>query len=352
MRAVPFSPPPPGVVLHSIPAPGFVSPPPDLRNAHLIPPAERAAMRAAWSWGEYPPGEVRLYHLKDVTLAEEGLVFLPGLDLVQASVTQHAPIAVAAARAAITAMDDTPALTGLHVLCIKRGAENFGHWLAEMLPMALLANTLLGPGIRFLVPFQGGALGDTIRDSLLLAGIGAERIVPLGTAPCRVQDLVMVHGLSVHGLYLSPVVSGLLQELAEPVAPAYPGCSLWVSRAGQPRCFWGERDIGTVLHTLGWKVVNPGSLPFRDQVALFKGASRIAGVMGAGMANLLFAAPGTQVELFAPASMPDTFFFLISRLRGLRYRETRCVQTAQSYGAMSYDGGLVQTLPELMAALG
>lgn len=352
MQAIPFTASPPGIVLHTIRAAGFAAPPPVLRHADLIPPAIFDLMRPAWLGGDYPAADVRLHQVDDVTVAQEGLVFLPGLDLVEASITQHHPDDIAIGRAAIAAMDDTPPLDGVHVLCIKRGATNYGHWLAEMLPMALLANSVLGPEVRFLVPRQGGALGDTIRDSLLLAGIGADRIVRLGGAPCRIRHLVMVHGLSIHGLYLSPLVSSLLQDLAQPVAPAHPGCRVWVSRVGQARCLWGERDVGTVLHGLGWQVVNPGALPFRDQVALFKGAGLVGGVMGAGLANLLFAAPGTRAEILAPAAMPDTFFFLVARLRALRYRETRCVQTGSISGASAWDEGLVQQMPDLLAMLG
>ena len=98
-------------------------------------------------------------------------------------------------------------------------------------------------------------------------------------------------------------------------------------------------------------MVNPGALPFREQIALFKGAAKICGVMGAGLSNLLFATPGTRVELITPAGMPDTFFYLISQLRRLRYRETRCL-TTESVGPMPWDGGVVQTLPELMVTVG
>ena len=349
MNTIPFPPRPPGAVLHTVQTAGFAAPPPDIRHAHRIPPAERAAMHPAWTWGAYPPAEVTIHALQDVTLAAEGLVFLPGGALVEASVTQHQPAEIDAARAAVAA-GPAPRLDGPHVLCIKRGVANYGHWLAEMLPMALLAHRTLGPGLRFLVPDTAGALGGAIRESLHLAGIAPERIVPLGSAPSRVQTLIMVCGLSLHGLYLSPLVAELLQALAEPVAAAHPGCRLWVSRAGATRRMADERDIGTILHTIGWQVEHPGRLRFADQVALFKGAGLCAGVMGAGLANLLFAPPGARVELFVPAAMPDTFFFLIARLRGLRYRETRCLQPMRPAGPMSWDGVLIETLPELLAA--
>ena len=353
VRAVPFPPPPPGDVLCAVPAPGFATRPPRLRNAGLVPPAERAAMQPAWGWGDYPPTEVRLHRLRDVTLAAEGLVFLPGGELAPASLTQHDPAEVEAARAAIAAAGALPELAGPHVLCVKRGATNYGHWLAEMLPVALLAQRLLGPGLRFLVPPAGGALGAAIRDSLALAGIGAERLVPLHyDAPVRVGELVMAHGLSLHGTFLSPVVAEALQAMAAEVPASAPGCKLWVSRAGWPRSLWQEDKVAAVLADMGWRVVEPGSLPFAGQVALFKGAARVAGVMGAGLANLLFAPPDARVDVFAPANMPDTFFWLIAALRGLDYHEARCWQTSQPLGPAPWDTGLVLPLPDLLAALG
>jgi capsular polysaccharide biosynthesis protein len=352
MPTVPFVRPPPGELLHSIQTREFMALPPEIRNAHLIPAEEFGVMQAAWTWGEYPAVQIQLHLLRDVTLAEEGLVFLPDLEIVPASITQHGAEEIDDARVAIVAMEPATPLDGPHVLCVKRGASNYGHWLAEMLPMALLANRVLGREVRFLVPPHDGALGRAIRDSLLLAGIEAERIVPWGYEPCHVRELIMVHGLSLHGVYLAPLVAELLSELADRVAPSHPGRDLFVSRAGHPRSLWQEREFGTILSTLGWQVANPGSLSFVDQVALFKGAGRVAGVMGAGLANLLFARPHTRVELFAPANMPDTFYYLISRLRGLRYRETRCWQTRHAFGTAPWDTGLIHTLPELLAALG
>lgn len=353
MKAIPFAPDPPGPLLHTIPAAGFTTPPPRIRGDHLIPPAVRTAMSPAWHWGDFPPAEIRLHRLRDVVVAAEGLVFLPSGELVPASITQHTPDEIAEARRSIDAAgSDLPILTGPLVLCIKRGVGNYGHWLGEMLPAALLANRVMGGEVRFLAPDAPGALGVAIRDSLSMAGIGADRIVPRSRAPYRVTELTMVHGLSVHGIYLSPQMAETLQDLAAPVTAAAPGCRIWVSRAGQNRCLWNEGEVGEVLRALGWHVVDPGQMPFRDQVALFKGAARVAGVMGAGLANLAFAPRGARVDVFAPAIMPDTFFWLITCLRGLDHREIRCLQTVNPQGPAPWDAGVVLSLVEVLTALG
>ena len=94
---------------------------------------------------------------------------------------------------------------------------------------------------------------------------------------------------------LSPLVAAdLLQEPdGARLRPSHPGCSIWASRAGAGRAACGVRsDLGTVLHfTLGWQVVNPGALGrSRDAGrAVQGGIARFAGVMGAGLANLLVA---------------------------------------------------------------
>ena len=337
-------------MVHAIPVPGFATRPPAIRRHDLIPPEMRAAMEPAWHWGDFAPAEIRLHRLHDVTVAAEGLVFLPGGELIPASITQHAPQEITAARDAIEQAGAD--LEGPIMLCIKRGAGNYGHWLAEMLPSALLGNRVLSRDTRFLVPDATGALGAVIRDSLGLAGIGPERIVALGPTPQRVADLTMTHGLSLHGVYLSPVMAELLEELTASIAPSDPGCRIWVSRTGQNRCLWHEEEVDAVLRTLGWRVVDPGQMPFLDQVALFKGARRVAGVMGAGLANLLFVPKGARVDVFAPASMPDTFFWLIACLRSLDHREIRCFQPANPLGPAVWDGGVVVTLPDILRMLG
>ena len=39
----------------------------------------------------------------------------------------------------------------------------------------------------------------------------------------------------------------------------------------------------------------------------------------------------------APGNMPDTFFWFISGLKGLRYYETRCPQSGPVRGVMRWD---------------
>lgn len=59
-----------------------------------------------------------------------------------------------------------------------------------------------------------------------------------------------------------------------------------------------QDDVARWLQTLGFTCIDPGRLSFRDQVALFQGASLIVGVHGAALTNLLFAPEeGAFIEL-------------------------------------------------------
>ena len=67
------------------------------------------------------------------------------------------------------------------------------------------------------------------------------------------------------------------------------------SRSGAVRGLQNEAELASALSALGFLVVEPETLPFEDQVALFASAKVIVGLGGAGMFNAIFAAPGTKV---------------------------------------------------------
>jgi len=64
----------------------------------------------------------------------------------------------------------------------------------------------------------------------------------------------------------------------------------------------GNHDaVAALLAPLGFEVIVPGRMPFAAQVAAFRDATHVVSPHGAGLANMLFCAPGTQVlEVFHP----------------------------------------------------
>jgi capsular polysaccharide biosynthesis protein len=102
---------------------------------------------------------------------------------------------------------------------------------------------------------------------------------------------------------------------------------------------------------MGWAIADPALFTFRQQIALFRGARRIAGVSGAGLSNLVFAPRGAQATCFTPANMPDTFYWLLCELGAKRYREIRCPQDLGLRGTEPWDTKLAISLPDALAQL-
>ena len=337
---------------YAIPSPAFTTRPPVVRNAGLIPADIRAAMHPALGTRAHGPGSVTMHDLRDVYVIGEGLVFDRNLQLAPPSVTQHSPAEIEGARmrlGAALAAGPIEQHAGRTVLCIKRGASNYGHWLAEMLPVAALCLPAIQAGAcRALFP--DGPLGRVPADSLAMLGVPHAQLLPHDGTPQSFARLTVAEGLTWHGHHLSPLVIGALDRMAAGV-PAGLAAKVWVSRAKLARTLWREADLEAMLSAQGWTVARPGGMALCDQIALFKGARHIAGVTGAGLTNLVFASPPARVTAFMPAGMPDTFYWLLSELRGHDYTEVRCVQGGTPTGPAPWDVALVEHLPSILSHL-
>lgn len=343
-----------------LPSPAFDAPPPDVRHRDRIPDDVLRSMEGTWGMGRFAERRIRVLRLRDIWVAGDGLVFDRDGALYRETITQHGPAAVAAARDAVlaaiaagaTASDrDGGDRDGPVVLCKKPGLGNYGHWMMEMLPRARIVHDLL-PELkaRVLVGDAPEPLRGVMADSLALLGIDPARAVVAGTAPRRFAELLLVEGLTEHGVYMSPLVLDCAAALARGVV-AGDARNLLVSRqtAGIRRLV-DEDALALRAQETGWVPVEPARLSLPEQIALFKGADGIAGVMGAALTNIAFAPSGSRVTVFAPVGMPDTFFWFIATLRGLHYTEIRCAQTGPVRGNAPWDTDLILD-PEDAAAL-
>jgi len=79
---------------------------------------------------------------------------------------------------------------------------------------------------------------------------------------------------------------------------------IYVSRSeATKRRLENESDIRGVLEQFGYEVHHPETLSPLQQARLFAGAKRIAGVHGAGLANILYASKGHLLEFFPGAPL-------------------------------------------------
>lgn len=336
---------PDDAVLLSLTSPSFDARYPRIVNKELIPPPILQAMEWAWNTPHFPERPVRVARLSDVWVAREGLVFDRDGNLYAETVTQHSEAEVAQAHALVReamGLGWEADREGPVLLCKKRGIGNYGHWMMEMLPKAHLVHSRLPDlDLRYLVADVPGRLRETMAFSLDMLGIDLARTIVADDLPRPIADLVIVDGLTQHGGFMSPLAVGTAEALADGVE-ARNADRLFVTRQATGfRRIVGEDALIDRARSHGYTLVDPGAIPLPEQIALFKGAARIVGVMGAAMTNIVFAPPGARVVNLTPAGMPDTFFWFIATLRGLDYTEVRCEQSGPVQGTMPWDTDMV-----------
>ena len=317
-------------------SPAFDASPPALVGEERIPAAVLDAC-SAWRQRRFAAREILVRVLHEVFVVAEGLVFDREGQLLTQSIRQHEPERIDLARRAVcraiegesVARHDLPLVLGK-----KRGVDNYGHWMMEMLPMLHLAvSRLADERIGVLVhDVEDAALGGIMQETLRRLGIADHRVRVSGNAPVFVRELIVVEGLTHHGTYMSPLVRDCHDRLAHGVPGSGYERVLLLRGAGATRRFHDELHMARIATARGFTVLSPGSLGLDGQISMMRDARVVAGVMGAAMTNLIYARRGTRALLFAPANMPDTFFWFIANLRGLPYREIRCAQSGSGDG--------------------
>ncbi len=320
-----------GSVLVTLRSPAFATSEPDLVGDAPIPDAVRQAC-AAWAQRRFAPREVVLRVARDVYVAAEGLVFDRDGQILRYSIRQHEPVMLEQAAAAVhRAMAGEPVVRHEMPLVLgkKRGAANYGHWMIEMLPMLHLAlSRLADHRIGVLVhDVSEPMLGQIMQQTLRRLGIEDRRVRVSALDPVFVRELIMVEGMTEHGSYMSPLVRDCHERLAHGIVGSGIERVFFLRGEGLGRNFRDETHMARLAAERGYAVVSPAGLGLEGQIALMRDARLVAGVMGAAMTNLIYAAPGCRAALFAPAGMPDTFFWFIANLFGLAYREIRCAQS-------------------------
>jgi len=236
------------------------------------------------------------------------------------------------------------AMSGVTLLCEKRGIENYGHWLVEMLPIVYLYYDRLEQDWFLRAPVVAKlAMNNVVRDSIELIGIKPSRIRwgMIGT-PQRYERLAVVHGLSRHGDFYSPRAIECLQSIAAKV-PGRGRHKIWVSREKTTRTLMDEPALCEILESQGWIIARLDGTPLRHQIELFKDAEVIAGVLGAGLTNLVFASSYTKSLSFVPSQMPDIFYWMLSQLKRQSFSEVRCEQEYSGREEFNWDCKLFMT---------
>ena len=213
-------------------------------------------------------------------------------------------------------------------LLVKRPwYRNYGHWLVDLMPIIPLVarHGLEVDTILFGVMPDGpvresmAAMAAAFLPNSQIAFVDDERQV-------RCETLLYVTPPHIPPGFKHPLAMQLAADAARAVLPEQPAetprSKLYVSRqrAGLRRIANADA-IEAALLRAGFETVYPEDLSFADQVALFSRATAVVGVKGAGLANITFCRPGTEVLVFRPADFPDPFFWDLATPRGMTYAE-------------------------------
>ena len=212
------------------------------------------------------------------------------------------------------------AIHGPALLLRRPFGSNWGHFLLDTaMTLAYAADHGLTDGAALIV----GADDPPGAHAIL------ERIVPGATLlPRWPHELWRVDTLR----YVSPVGTTPLLRLPAAIAalrtrlltemPAGPRRRLFVTRGTEPRRLLLNQDaLFARAAAYGFELVDPATLPFTEQMALFHAAEAVIGVKGAALANIVFCRPDTKLILLTPAEWCDTLFWDLASQVGCPYLE-------------------------------
>ncbi|MCX2562002.1 glycosyltransferase family 61 protein [Acetobacter farinalis] len=184
--------------------------------------------------------------------------------------------------------------------------RNYYHWMLYGVSKTQIANSLLPPDVKLIVPDMPAAAGsrhptftpETFETSLRLAGL-QDRVFRAANGVHRARKL--------HFFWHIPTMPELYLNLEEPYrhfdsfqVPHRPDLPsrFYITREGghDSRISPEEQaQIETVLARRGFEKVFLERMDLETQIALFRQADCIVAPHGAGLANMVFARPGTRL---------------------------------------------------------
>jgi hypothetical protein len=212
-------------------------------------------------------------------------------------------------------------------VALNRASGNYFHILTQLLPA--IAAYALDPGFRDGVLLLGhpGKRGldslPFLRRAAALAGIAIPPVAMLRAEPLLdAADLTFASLLTGTG-GPSPFCRALFAAMAArataPGVQARPA-AIYIDRSdGNARPLRNEAELIGRLSRLGVVPVVLGRLSLDEQILLFRHARLVIGPHGAGLANIVFSAPGTVLYDLLPGNYVNPCMNHLAQQHGVHY---------------------------------
>jgi capsular polysaccharide biosynthesis protein len=217
------------------------------------------------------------------------------------------------------------------IISTPEASTNYSHWMVDLLPrIELLRQAGYGPDQvdRYLVNLGSSPY---CRETLTLAGIPPQKIQPVAASSHYQCDAIVVTSLRAgHWQNNMPGwVPGFLDTLDRRSASerSAPFRRLYLSRRDcQYRRVLNDDAVTDQMQSVGFEVVEAGTLSVSDQIRLYSEAAMIVSSHSSALTNLAFCQSGCRVlEIFSNTYFDSSFWTMATA--------ARC-----RYAAMTADG--------------
>lgn len=309
---------------------------------------QRKLLRECFATTRYPAAAVTFTRLNDVFIStSRGVCATADGILIHESAYVARQIDPALANVPFIALGDNrftpgrcPELAEPVLHCFHGATGAYGHFLFDVLPIiALCREEIIADRLKVLVPpFPPWGLR-----ALHALGIEPKHIVTAQDDTLLCSNMLIANTLMTLNTFLPnpdlckiPAKAMGIEITRRWTFPSA-GSRVYLSRENQanhfPRGVENEHDVRIALRAMGFAILEPANMSFRDQVAAINNASVIVGVHGSGFGNLIFARPGTVVidlmpqdwvGFFGAIGGPERWVFNVTTAFDLDYAVILC----------------------------
>jgi len=148
-------------------------------------------------------------------------------------------------------------------------------------------------------------------------GIPAEKRIFAGQNIIVRADVLYAPGLPAAELAYPPWLAHFLRRAVGLAGGDLPNRRLYVSRRGYGRHALTEEDVEALVAAHGFEIYD--ATDARSRPEDFDLAETVVGAHGAGLANVVFCRPGTNVLEIVPTDNAYPFYFSLAHAAGLEY---------------------------------